>query len=453
MSRKNVHNLLIAGLALIILATTACANIEGKIAKLNIDTANLDDVIKVFGEPTKYVWGNQTLEKNNLPRNFVIVYPDDFNVFMSNNKVVELRHEGPGTGYAWHGKLKVGDSLDKALEIAGKPTKTVEGKENLFENGVLYKDIDGRKGYCYYARTDLDVRLWFSDYKLMAIYMTRSDYGDEGLGTMKKADIPSTSRINEEGRIEDKIDYPFVNDPKVIGAWKSVDFVRTIDDFKPDSKNWAGELWLNHLIFEGGGKVSSGSLNWTKGLVISKHGKTASAYTIKSMGGNEYLFYQWKSGDYTIRHRQPCYYVLKKTSLDSVKLEPMYGKKAEIPSTSTINEDGRIVDKIDYPFVNDPEALGTWKSIDFVENIEDFNPNEKDWKDDLYLKEIVCLENGKTKGPWSWTKGLILHPGDKTASKYLIKDINGSKYMFFEWKSGDYTIRHIKPSYYILKKD
>ncbi|GAG92145.1 unnamed protein product, partial [marine sediment metagenome] len=25
-------------------------------------------------------------------------------------------------------------------------------------------------------------------------------------------------------------------------------------------------------------------------------------------------------------------------------------------------------------------------------------------------------------------------------------------YMFFEWKSGDYTIRHMKPSYYVLSK-
>ena len=37
--------------------------------------------------------------------------------------------------------------------------------------------------------------------------------------------------------------------------------------------------------------------------------------------------------------------------------------------------------------------------------------------------------------------------------EYLIKEIAGSKYMFFEWKSGDYTIRHMKPKYYVLKKD
>ncbi len=45
-----------------------------------------------------------------------------------------------------------------------------------------------------------------------------------------------------------------------------------------------------------------------------------------------------------------------------------------------------------------------------------------------------------------------MHSGSKTASKYIIKEIDGGKYMFFEWKSGDYTIRGMKPYYYVLKK-
>jgi hypothetical protein len=38
------------------------------------------------------------------------------------------------------------------------------------------------------------------------------------------------------------------------------------------------------------------------------------------------------------------------------------------------------------------------------------------------------------------------------ASKYVIKDIDGQTYMFYQWKSGDYTYRYKKPSYYVLKK-
>jgi len=38
-----------------------------KVAKLNIDTAKLDDVITIFGEPIAYVWGQRTIEKNEIP--------------------------------------------------------------------------------------------------------------------------------------------------------------------------------------------------------------------------------------------------------------------------------------------------------------------------------------------------------------------------------------------------
>jgi hypothetical protein len=283
MFRKRFFNWLIVGLLLT--TTVATADITEKIAQLDIDSATIDDVIKTFGEPTKYIWGRQTLDKDDLPRRFVIVYPDRFHVFMFNEKVVELRHEGPGTGYAWRGKLRVGDSLEQALKVLGQPKETLEGQENRFEDKVLYKDIAGNEGHCYYAQADQDVRLWFMDYKLGAIYMTRSDYGDGRDEGMKKADIPATSRIGENGRIEDKIDYPFVNDSAVIGAWKSVDFVDAPKDFRPARKNWAGDLYLNHLVFEKGGKISRSGLTWTEGLVLSKQSKTASTYEIKRIKG------------------------------------------------------------------------------------------------------------------------------------------------------------------------
>ena len=49
---------------------------------------------------------------------------------------------------------------------------------------------------------------------------------------------------------------------------------------------------------------------WTKGKVLGDD--DACEYEITRAGGNSYLFYQWKSGDYTIRHLRPCYYVLRR---------------------------------------------------------------------------------------------------------------------------------------------
>ncbi|MBW8041656.1 MAG: hypothetical protein FVQ85_16895 [Planctomycetes bacterium] len=149
-------------------------------------------------------------------------------------------------------------------------------------------------------------------------------------------------------------------------------------------------------------------------------------------------------------------YVPRKASSETVKHEQTAGKKAYIPPTGTINEQGRIVDKIDWPFVNDPQVIGTWRSVDFVSETEQFTAGEKQWKGSggrLYLKELSFMPNGETFKPWwTWTKGLVFHSGDKTAGKYTLKDIEDSTYMFFEWKSGDYTIRHRKPAYYVLKK-
>ena len=266
-------------------------------------------------------------------------------------------------------------------------------------------------------------------------------------------DPNATSRIDEKGRLVDKIDYPFVDDPNVIGSWRTVDLVRKIEAFNPQRKSWKGELWLNFLIFDVNGVIAgSGFLTWTKGLMINPQEKTASAYTIKEMDGSTYMFFEWKSGDYTIRHRPPVYYVLKKVPIESIgQIEPMFGKPHEIPSTSTIDANGVLVDKIDYPFENDPCAIGVWKSVDFVDDPNKFQPASPRWKGDLYFKGMTIFPNGQIMGSWTWTKGLIIDSADRTASKYLIREIEGSRYMFFEWKSGDYVFSYMKPKYYVMK--
>ncbi|MHC4558516.1 MAG: hypothetical protein ACYS80_14570, partial [Planctomycetota bacterium] len=155
------------------------SDINAKVAQLGIDTATFDDVIRIFGEPEKYLWGNKTFSKNNLPDRYIMLYPNRFQVVMVAGRIDELRHHAPG--YVFRGKLRVGSSLEQVLEVIGRPTETVEGKQNKFKDGVLYKDIDGRKGYCYYSRADQDVRFFFANYKVTALYVTRSDYSTGGV--------------------------------------------------------------------------------------------------------------------------------------------------------------------------------------------------------------------------------------------------------------------------------
>jgi beta-lactamase regulating signal transducer with metallopeptidase domain len=307
--------------------------LPAKIAQLDIDSADREQVIEIFGQPEDYVWGDETYEPDDLPTTYIMRYPCGFRVYMSGGQIVEIRHER-ASKYVYRGKLRVGSTLDEALAVLGPPEETVSGEENEYKDRVLYKDIDGKKGHCYYLRTDQDVRLWFGNYKVAAIYMTRSDYGEEDdaertppqvAKTIEEARknrpwIPKTTKLNADGRLRDKVDYPFVADADVVGTWKVVDFVRQKDDFVAGKQHWQGNLdFLKGMRFEKDGTVAvrigdgdwrKDAAKWTKGMVLNED--TASDYEITRAKGKTFLFYQWKSGDYTIRYDKPSYYVLQK---------------------------------------------------------------------------------------------------------------------------------------------
>ncbi len=111
-------------------------------------------------------------------------------------------------------------------------------------------------------------------------------------------------------------------------------------------------------------------------------------------------------------------------------------------------------DNIDLPFVNDPEVLGTWATVDYVENPEDFNPANQAWKGgEFVFKGITFHAEGKTSYNWyRWTKGVVMHLGDKTAEACQIRQINGQPYLFLECKNGDWMFAGRKPSYAVLRK-
>jgi bla regulator protein BlaR1 len=151
-----------------------------------------------------------------------------------------------------------------------------------------------------------------------------------GLQTWRTADetrpdyVPGGSWPDERGRIQDKTDYPFVDDPAVVGVWTTADFVEAIDDFDPAERRFQGSGYLRRLEFVGQGQMKSQfeddplrpaqRMRWTSGLWLWRcpHEHTASEYVIKSIDGIDYLFLEWKSGDYTIRHAKPGYYVLRR---------------------------------------------------------------------------------------------------------------------------------------------
>ncbi len=156
-------------------AAMSADDINQKAARLDMASAGLEEVIAVFGPPQRYIWGNKTFTRDTLPESYVACLEEGFCVYIRQNKVVELRFEGQDTGFRFGGKLGVGSTLEEALDVLGPPEQTLENQGNGFADKILYKDIDGQKGHCYYHRSDKNIRLFFADYKIVALYITRME--------------------------------------------------------------------------------------------------------------------------------------------------------------------------------------------------------------------------------------------------------------------------------------
>jgi len=124
-------------------------------------------------------------------------------------------------------------------------------------------------------------------------------------------------------RIFDNTDLPFILDEEVLGKWNVCDFVPHIEMHNPDKPNWSMEdvYWKIvefrsdgscTIVYGNGKRYESPSVTWTKGYVHSHMTKCAERYVIRRKKGCDYLFIQWKSGDYTFGKREPKYYVFRR---------------------------------------------------------------------------------------------------------------------------------------------
>ena len=122
----------------------------------------------------------------------------------------------------------------------------------------------------------------------------------------------------EEFQRCDNIDYPFINDENVLGVWKVRDFLINREDFDVKKQNWpVDNLFVLSAEFKNSGEfvlttkeaTNGFTLAWTNGLVLNKHEKVASAYEIVTIDGKEYLFKEWKTGDYSFGGGRVYWYV------------------------------------------------------------------------------------------------------------------------------------------------
>lgn len=140
-------------------------------------------------------------------------------------------------------------------------------------------------------------------------------FGMPEIWVYKKVD--SKKYTANDIRIKDNMDYPFVTDTSVLGAWKVHDFVLEENEFDALKQSFPKEsLFLLRIEFTPDGECiwttrkQVSTLAWTKGLILNRSLETASAYEIRLVDGKEYLFMQWKSGDYQFGGGRIYWYVL-----------------------------------------------------------------------------------------------------------------------------------------------
>ena len=127
----------------------------------------------------------------------------------------------------------------------------------------------------------------------------------------------------EELARRDRTDLPFVPDDRVLGLWHSCGFVYDKDSFDEKERSRAPLFWAS-VEFKAGGRVISTCTNgavisaeraqeWTRGFLLRHWTNTACAYEIRELGGREYLFVEWKSGDYIYGGMDTNYYVFERS--------------------------------------------------------------------------------------------------------------------------------------------
>jgi hypothetical protein len=54
------------------------ADINEQVARLDLATATVDEVIRILGTPQSYAWESKTFTRDNLPRIYLVRYANDF---------------------------------------------------------------------------------------------------------------------------------------------------------------------------------------------------------------------------------------------------------------------------------------------------------------------------------------------------------------------------------------
>ncbi len=160
------------------------------------------------------------------------------------------------------------------------------------------------------------------------------------LSTLKGSDLNNpnkmevTSKQDENGRFSDSFEYEFFDDPAVHGEWVycnvwmlgGAEIAATAEDII-NYKFW-GEHIIDALSIHDGGSAGiyfcdvggePVQLQWTNGYLICKNdmGVFAERMFVSVIDGVEFLFLEFKLGDYSSRGNTNCYYIFVRSESEA----------------------------------------------------------------------------------------------------------------------------------------
>ncbi len=134
--------------------------------------------------------------------------------------------------------------------------------------------------------------------------------------------INQVSYTMEQIAQRDDMNLPFCRDDKVLGKWRAVDVCASIEGYARSGNSTERLIYQNLEFCPEGEMIGSGvcdgepwyihdsaRLCWTRGYVLNMLSRTADEYQLRCIDGVEYLFLEWKSGDYIFGGMEPLYFV------------------------------------------------------------------------------------------------------------------------------------------------
>ena len=269
-----------------------------EIKKFNDDT--IDDKIKEYEEKIKYL-------KQNI-NDFISLKEtggiDSMETFYNDPRVIG-KWKLVGVSNSKEDYLK-GNLLDDLFSI--KELYLMEGGKKYWVISwtLNYIIINGRKNPYEIENDLMFVKVYDifddSEYKY-AIYKKEDN---------KKYKV-------DDFIIKDNINVTYKEDKELIGNWKAVDFVSRKNMFNKEKKNSdylaVDKLSVHNdsevLISYTGGKLKK--VKYTKGYITNLVlDDTLCKYEIRKIDDKNYLFVEWKSGDYVYAGQINGYYVFEK---------------------------------------------------------------------------------------------------------------------------------------------